>query len=54
MYVREKKFHAFLLDFILEPDFAGDCFVFSTAIDFDVDIVLDFLSIMKFTPIKLI
>lgn len=42
-----KKFHVFLLDLALEPDADADCFVFSAAIAFDVDTVLDFLSGIK-------
>lgn len=43
----QKKIHAFLLDFALEPDVGGGCFVFSAIDDFDVDAVLDFLFSMK-------
>lgn len=48
VWVRAKKirkFHAFLLDFALEPavGVGGGCFVFSAIDDFDVDAVLDFL-----------
>lgn len=47
---KRRKFHAFLLDFALEPDVGvgGGCFVFSAIDDFEVDAVLDFLCKIRF------